>query len=196
MKALCVRAIHIMIDGSLADFEAVCHPDAVNHEAGSEPVESRGRGPLPFYATALWLRQAFADLRWDVHRVVAEDHYVTVHCTMSGRHDGVFVTYDEHAMVDQAFPPTGKRFATTQTHWFRVAEGKVIEHWANRDDLGTAAQLGWAPPSPFYLIRIAAAKRRARRAASAAPAAAALDATLRQGDAPTARSSRDDEDRR
>jgi hypothetical protein len=41
----------------------------------------------------------------------------------------------------------------------------VIEHWANRDDIGTATQLGWVPPSPAYLVRMALATRRARRAA-------------------------------
>ncbi|MFD0362462.1 hypothetical protein ACFQZZ_13530 [Nocardia sp. GCM10030253] len=52
---------------------------------------------------------------------------------------------------------------TTQSHWVRIAEGKAIEHWANRDDLGTATQLGWAPPSPAYLARMQMATRRARR---------------------------------
>jgi hypothetical protein len=68
--------------------------------------------------------------------------------------------------VLRAFPPTGRTFATTQTHWFRLRDGKAIEHWANCDDLGTATQLGWAPPSPAYLLRTALATRKARRAAS------------------------------
>ena len=34
---------------------------------------------------------------------------------------------------------------------------------ANRDDLGTAAQLGWAPPSAPYRLRMLLATRRARR---------------------------------
>jgi hypothetical protein len=60
-------------------------------------------------------------------------------------------------------PPTGRRFATTQTHWFRISSGQVVEHWANRDDIGTAQQLGWVPPSPWFLLRSAMATRRARR---------------------------------
>ena len=63
-------------------------------------------------------------------------------------------------------PPTGKRFATTQTHWMRVEDGKVIEHWANRDDQGTAVQLGWIPPSPWYQAKMALATRRARTRAA------------------------------
>ena len=47
-----------------------------------------------------------------------------------------------------------------------MADGKVIEHWANRDDLGTAVQLGWVPPSPVYLARAALTKRRLRLAAA------------------------------
>ncbi len=97
--------------------------------------------------------------------MVAEGELVVLHATMSGRHVRTFVSYDEHGRPAQAFPPTGKRFATTQTHWFRLADGKVIEHWANRDDLGTAVQLGWTPPSPRYLVRMVLATRRARREA-------------------------------
>ena len=78
--------------------------------------------------TALWLRDAFADLRWEFG--------------------------------------TGKTFASTQTHWLRIADDKVIEHWANRDDLGMAVELGWVPPTPLYLLRSALAKRRARCAAA------------------------------
>jgi Fusaric acid resistance protein-like/Transcriptional regulatory protein, C terminal len=51
-------------------------------------------------------------------------------------------------------------------YWFRHGDGKIIEHWANRDDLATARQAGWVPPSPRYLVRMALAKRRARAALS------------------------------
>ena len=51
----------------------------------------------------------------------------------------------------------------TQSHWFKMKDGVIIEHWANRDDLGTARQLGWIPPTPPYLFKMALAKRRATR---------------------------------
>jgi hypothetical protein len=72
-------------------------------------------------------------------------------------------------------PPTGRSFATQQSHWLRLTgDGRVAEHWVNRDDLGIAMQLGWVPPTPAYLLRIGrrevvraldgvdAARRRAR----------------------------------
>ena len=35
--ALCVRSIHLMGDGSRADFDRVYSPDAINREAAVEP---------------------------------------------------------------------------------------------------------------------------------------------------------------
>ncbi len=63
------------------------------------------------------------------------------------------------------FPATGRNFAVTQTHWFRIADGRCVEHLANRDDMGQALQLGWIPPSPLFLLRGAVLKRRLSRAA-------------------------------
>jgi predicted ester cyclase len=41
------------------------------------------------------------------------------------------------------------RFSARQTHWFRVADGKLAEHWATRDDLTAMIQLGVVrPPGP------------------------------------------------
>lgn len=164
-KATCVRSTLIMADGGLEDFEAVIHPEAHNREGRDEPPACRGRGPAAFHATALWLREAYADLRWEVHDVVAEGELVVLRATMSGRHVRTFVGYGPDARPAEAFPPTGRTFATTQTHWFRMADDKVIEHWANRDDLGTAIELAWIPPSPVYLVRMWLALRRARRGA-------------------------------
>lgn len=163
-EQVALRSFELMERGTRGEFEELVHPDWVNHEAKDEPLSARQpHGPAAAYATAVWLRSAYSDLRWEIHDVVAERDLVVVHCTMSGRHTGVFVAYDENAEVDEAFPPTGREFASTQTHWCRVADGKLIEHWANRDDLGMAKECGWVPPTPRYLLRMALAKRRARR---------------------------------
>lgn len=170
---LCCNSMDLMGRGERSDFAAVIHPRAINREAKDEPADCRGRGPDAFYATALWLRSAFSDLRWDVHDAVASGDLVVLHVTMSGRQSGPFVSYGENAEVTQAMPATGRTFAVTQTHWFRIADGLVIEHWANRDDIGMALQLGWIPPTPAFLFRAALAKRRAARAARPALPASA-----------------------
>lgn len=111
----------------------------------------------------MWLRSAFTELRFDVEHVVVEGDLAVVHTIMKGRHVGPFVVYDEQGSIDQVFAPTGRSFAVEQSHWLRVEDGRVIEHWATRDDLGQAVQLGWVPPTPLSMVRNAWAKRAARR---------------------------------
>ena len=169
-KALAVRSIQIMGDGTLNDFHELVHPECLNHEAKDEPPAARGRGPAAAYATAEWLRGAFDDLHWEIHEVIAEGDIVVVHCTMQGRHTGVFVDYDEDAKVGQALPAHRQDVREHADALAADPDGKVIEHWANRDDLGTALQLGWMPPTPLYLARALFAKRKATRIAAAAAA--------------------------
>jgi predicted ester cyclase len=159
------RSIRIMADGQRAEFDALIHPDAVNSEGSIEPPACRVGGPEGYYATALWLRTAFADLAYEIHHVIANGNLVAINSTMSGRHVGPFAVYTPSGEVDTVFPPTGKTFAVTQSHWLRIQDGLVIDHWANRDDLGQAKQLGWVPPTPAYLVRMARAKSRIKRAA-------------------------------
>ena len=161
-----VRSIHAMADGARADFEPLYHPQAVDRENRIQPPSSRVAGPEGFYSTALWLRAAFAGLRYDIHHVVADGDLVAVNSTMNGRHVTPWAVYTGDGALDAVFPPTHRTFAMTQSHWFRLADGRIVEHWANRDDLGVGRQLGWVPPSPLFLVRMAVAKRRAARGAS------------------------------
>jgi predicted ester cyclase len=165
--SIAVRSVLIMADGDLADFEEVVHAEARDRENEVQPPSSRVAGPRSFYSTALWLRAAFDGLHYDIHHAIAAGDLVAVNSTMNGRHVAPWVLYDAEGAVDTVFPPTGRTFAATQSHWFRMKDGKVIEHWANRDDMGHALQLGWIPPTPVYLVRMARAKAKAKRAARA-----------------------------
>jgi predicted ester cyclase len=135
-----------MATGTRDDLARVVHPEATNREAVIEPPASRGRGPEAWWATALWLRHAYADLWWEIHEAIAAGDLVAVHATMSGRHTGTHHHYAPDGSVLRTFAPTGRAFAVTQSHWLRIADGLIIEHWANRDDLGLAVQLGWITP--------------------------------------------------
>jgi predicted ester cyclase len=58
---------------------------------------------------------------------------------MSGVHTGPLM----------GMPRTNKPFSVQHIHIFRVSDdGKLIEHWANRDDVGAMAQLGLLPSPP------------------------------------------------
>lgn len=155
-----VTSIHRMANGSRADFDHLYDQRAVDQENRIQPPSSRVLGPDGFYATALWLRAAFADLHYDIHHAIADTDLVAVNSTMNGRHTAPWAVYTSDGTLDSVFPPTGKIFAMTQSHWFRMDDGVIVEHWANRDDLGTARQLGWMPPTPAYLLRMVRAKRR------------------------------------
>lgn len=155
-------AIRGVLHGTLADLTAVCHPEALNREAQTEPPATRGRGPRAFHATGEWLREAFSDLTWTTERSVAEEDIVVTYGVMSGRHTGNFVVWTPEEQIERVFVPTGNAFAVRQAHFQRIHDGLVIEHWAVRDDQGMAVQAGWIPPSPGFLFRCAAATRRAR----------------------------------
>jgi hypothetical protein len=81
-----------------------------------------------------------------------------------GRQVAPWTVYTPEGTVDSVFPPTQRVFAMTQSH-YRLEDGRIREHWANRDDLGMARQLGWLPPTPVFATRMLLAKRRARRSA-------------------------------
>jgi len=56
-------------------------------------------------------------------------------------------------------PPTGKAIRTSAIQIFRFSDGKIVESWAARDDLGTLRQLGHLPPAnePFGSVTSARA---------------------------------------
>jgi predicted ester cyclase len=106
----------------------VVHTDVVNHELPPGlPQGLRGMQQM-----MPWLHRAFADLRYDVHQVIAEGDTAVVYCTMRGRHIGEFM----------GVPPTQRSVAVEQVHIVRFQDGKGIEHWAVRDDFGLMRQLG------------------------------------------------------
>jgi predicted ester cyclase len=163
--SVAVRSIHAMADGERSEFDVLYHPTAVDRENRIQPPSSRVPGPESFWSTAQWLRAAFAGMHYDIHHAIADGDLVAVNSTMNGEHTEPWAAYAESGEIDTVFPPTHRTFAATQSHWFRVQDGLIVEHWANRDDLGMAKELGWVPPTPAYLFRMASAKRKARRLA-------------------------------
>ena len=161
--AVVVRSIHALAEGDRAAFDPLYDPRAADRENRIQPPSSRVPGAAGFWSTALWLRAAFAGLHYDIHHAIADGDLVAVNSTMKGRHDAPWALYTADGLVDTVLPPTGKTFAMSQSHWFRVQDGRILEHWANRDDIGMAKQLGWIPPTPIYLFKLALAKRRAMR---------------------------------
>jgi predicted ester cyclase len=93
-------------------------------------------GPEHLRRTVAWLTDQYPDLHMDVEAIVAEGDLVVARILSLGTYTG-----GTHIVR-----PTGKSFSSEQTHWFRVADGKLAEHWATRDDLRTMLQLGVIQP--------------------------------------------------
>ena len=77
-------------------------------------------------------RAAFPDLRMIVDLVVAEGDLVAARWTTEGTNTGAW----------GGRPPTGKRARFSGVNIFRLRDGRVVELWNHRDDLGLAQQLG------------------------------------------------------
>lgn len=81
------------------------------------------------------LRTAFPDLEYTIDQQLAEGDLVATRVTGRGTHSGDFM----------GIPPTGQRVTWTQTHLSRMVDGKMVEHWADMDQLGLLQQLGAIP---------------------------------------------------
>jgi len=82
-----------------------------------------------FYSGML---SAFPDLRVLVHEMISEGDKVCTFKTVSGTHLGNF----------RGIPPTGKRISVKVMDIFRLANGKLVEHWVVADWMGVMQQIG------------------------------------------------------
>lgn len=107
--------------------------DYVRHDlrSGNAPPGPEGQKLI-----AGMFRTAFPDVHLSIEFMVAEADMVVARWTMQGTHQGVW----------GGIPPTGKRMSFTGINIFRLSEGKVVEIWNHRDDLGLMEQLG----APVY----------------------------------------------
>jgi predicted SnoaL-like aldol condensation-catalyzing enzyme len=128
-KGLARRVLEELFEnGDLDAADELIHPKFVNHEAPPDNPQ----GPEGLKETVRWLHGLWGPMHADIEDEVCEGDKVVARVTMHGRHVGEFL----------GKPPTGKEFAAEQIHIWRVKDGKVIEHWSVRDDLGQAFQLG------------------------------------------------------
>jgi predicted ester cyclase len=128
-KQIALRVLEELFEkGNLDAADELIHPDFVNHEAPPDNPQ----GPEGLKETVSWLRGLWGPMHADIEDVICEGDRVAARVTMHGKHLGEFLGQE----------PTGKEFAVEHIHIWRMDDGKVIEHWSVRDDLGQALQLG------------------------------------------------------
>jgi predicted ester cyclase len=118
-----------------AAWEEIVAADYLEHAIAPFGTSAPGRvnGPVTLRETAAWLLDQFPDLRMTIEAVVAEGDTVAVRVLSEGTNLG---------KLNGVLPPTGRRFVARQSHWFRIADHRLVEHWATRDDLAVMLQLG------------------------------------------------------
>ena len=132
-KRLARRALEeIYAKGDLEVVDELVHPEFTDHEPAHPDLPV---GPDAVRQTVQRLHETFSELRFEVQQEIAEGDRVVQLVTMSGRHTGPMM----------GRPPTGREFAVRHTYWWRVADGKLAEHWGVRDDVGLLTQLGLFP---------------------------------------------------
>ena len=177
--------------GDAALSRRVLTEDHVNHMAADEPPACRQPGAPGFLATSAWLRLAFSELSFEELDVVASGDQVVAHVRMSGVHTGPVVF--PPSGKPRVFPATGRQFSTRQFHLFRLADGRLADHIAVRDDLGMMTQLGFIPPRVATAIRLlrmhvsGGARRSVREAILRGDRAARQAATVTAASVPVAR---------
>jgi steroid delta-isomerase-like uncharacterized protein len=118
-------------DKDLSVIDEIVDANFVSHS--SPPGLAPGREGVKQWATLF--RKAFPDIASTADDVIVEGDKVVERFTGSGTHQGEFF----------GIPPTGKHFTTTGINIFRIENGKIVELWANSDDLGVMQQLGVIP---------------------------------------------------
>ena len=88
-------------------------------------------GPEGQKRIAADFRAAFPDLAMQVDFMIAEGDMVMARWTTEGTNTGQWANV----------PPTGKHAKFSGVNIFRIANGRVVELWNHRDDLGLMQQL-------------------------------------------------------
>jgi steroid delta-isomerase-like uncharacterized protein len=117
------------IDG----FAALFAEDYVNHQnSAAAPLPAAGvtpkQGSVVFFAARL---KGIPDLKVAIEVLVATEDHVAASFVYSGTHQGTLF----------GVPATGKSLRFTSCDIFRVAGGKIVEHWGMGDIAGVLAQI-------------------------------------------------------
>lgn len=115
--------------GNLDPLLDTVHPDAAFDMPAMPPTLDGMTQVLPAFRTA------FPDLHVTVGELIADEDKVAYRMTWTGTHTGEFM----------GIPATGKRVTVTETHLDQIANGKIVRHGGDWDQMGMMQQLGVIP---------------------------------------------------
>lgn len=131
-KAVYRRFVEEVINkGNVDVIEELYDPGYVDHSRPPGAPE----GLDGVRAIPAMFRGAFPDLHFTIELMVGEGDLVATYVTGRGTQQGPFM----------GAPPSGKHAMWGSMGFFRVADGKIVEHWGSPDLLALLTQIGVIP---------------------------------------------------
>jgi predicted ester cyclase len=130
-KAIVRRYREIHNSNNLAALDQIVDANIISHNG----VPGLPAGLEGGKMAHMMFASAFPDSKVTTEDLVAEGDKVVERFTFRGTNTGSFM----------GAPPTGKHVTASGMSVFRIANGKIVEHWGENDALGTMQQLGMIP---------------------------------------------------
>ena len=106
-------------------------PSFIRHDPN---LDFEVRGPAGVRKLGEMMHGGLSDVDFDIGDVISEGDKVLVRLKMHGRHTGLFM----------GVKSTGRWINIDVMDFFRVADGRLVEHWALMDNLSLLQQIGAA----------------------------------------------------
>jgi nogalonic acid methyl ester cyclase/aklanonic acid methyl ester cyclase len=126
------RSIEALNTGDISKVSEFIHPNYFDRDSQSIPGREKLRGPEAFVDIVKKLRAALSDLHYKEQEIIASNDKVVLIMIVTGKHTGDLF----------GIPPTGNNFSYQAAHFYTIADDKIAEHKAFRDDLRFMIQLG------------------------------------------------------
>jgi steroid delta-isomerase-like uncharacterized protein len=121
--------------GDFSVLDTLISPDAIDHSTvGGKPKMEKGSAS--FRAIVGMFRAAMPDVHLTIDDEVYAGDRVVHRWHLEGTDTGGLM----------GMPPSGKKVRFSGITTARMRDGKIVERWANVDELGLLQQLGIAPP--------------------------------------------------
>jgi steroid delta-isomerase-like uncharacterized protein len=117
----------VFVEGRVESVEALVADEFVSHTWGPA-----GSGKADLERATARMAGVLADVAFSVEDIIAEDDRVAVRLTASATQVGELM----------GLPASGKRYTIGEIHIFRIAEGRIVEHWHQYDQPAMLRQLG------------------------------------------------------
>lgn len=130
-KAIVRRYREVHNSNALDQLDEIVAKDIISHSALPGLPAGLEGGKIAHRAVIA----AFPDCKVTIDLLIAEGDFVVERFTSTGTHKGPFM----------GMSATGKSFKTTGISIFRLANGKIVEHWGENDTATLMQQLGMTP---------------------------------------------------